>query len=113
MQGTIKLSEFSSRSGAETFPLETIQIEPSGVNLSFVRGRDERTRQLARYKVALFPATLKGSWSQGDSTGAIEAIGVTTAGTPYGDGVEVTERWFRGIWVEDGLRKQVEISIKS
>lgn len=112
MQGTIKLSEFSSRSGTEEFPLESIQIEPSGVNLSFVRGRDERTHQLLRYKIALFPATLKGTWTRGDETGAIESIGVTTTGTTRGDIAAPTDRWFRGIWVEDGMRKQVEISIK-
>ncbi len=102
MQGTIKLTEFNSRFSPEQFPLETIESKPSGLNLTFVRGRDERTRQPNRYRISLIPATQQGSWTLNEEKGSIESVRVTQNGT-------VTT--YQGIWSENGLRQQVEISL--
>lgn len=102
MRGTIKLTEFNSRFVPEQFPLETIDSKPNGLNLTFVRGRDERTRQPVRYRITVTPATQQGTWTLNEEKGSIESVRVTRNGT-------VTT--YQGIWSENGLRQQVEISL--
>lgn len=102
MHGTIKLTEFNARFSPEQFPLETIDSKPNGLNLTFVRGRDERTRQPVRYRINLIPATQQGSWTLNEEKGSIENIRQVQSGTMT---------TYQGIWSENGLRQQVEINL--
>ncbi len=102
MHGTIKLTEFNSRFSPEQFPLETIDSKPNGLHLTFVRGRDARTRQPIRYRIGIIPATQQGSWTLNEEKGSIENIRTVQNGTTT---------TYQGIWSENGLRQQVEISI--
>lgn len=102
MDATISFCDFNS-SVQESYPLERVEDKLSGLTVTFVRGRDDRTRQLQRYRLELTPATQAGTWTLGEEKGAVEAVRQFQNGT--------LNKRIEGVWIESGFRRQMEIKI--
>lgn len=87
--------------------LETAQVtvRPEGIQLTFNRGQDERTRRPIRYRVFLTPAVNTGSWATDEDAGHIEHLRASS-------GPATALPRLEGIWVQAGERRQFRIQVE-
>jgi hypothetical protein len=97
---TISFQDCERKQPKETFFLVRLDDKPTGLELEFNKGLDDRTRQPLRYKLLLTPATRSGTWENAAASGDIEHVERKDIGT---------EHIVNGIWVEAGERSMIEI----
>lgn len=101
-KASLSFQDCDRRLPQQPFTVTFVDVKPSGIDLKFSKGREERTRVQNVYSVNLTPGAGKGSWKNMDVEGLIE--GVKQYPQPSGTRIE-------GIWVEGGERSIMVVEI--